>query len=84
MSVKWLVSNGLVSLYRKILSPFLHAAVGPAYGCRFTPTCSQYFGDALEEHGVLRGGWIGLRRVCRCHPWGGAGDDPVPAAVKIR
>jgi len=77
MSVKWLVSNGLVSLYRKFLSPILHAVYGPAYGCRFVPSCSEYFGDAIETHGLVKGGGMGLRRICRCHPWGGAGYDPV-------
>lgn len=78
MSAKWLVSNALVSLYRKILSPFLHAIAGPMFGCRFEPTCSVYVGEALETHGLARGGWLGLRRICRCQPWGGAGFDPVP------
>ena len=78
MSAKWLVSNGLVSLYRKILSPILHTIYGPAYGCRFVPSCSEYFGDAIETHGLMKGGGIGLRRICRCHPWSEAGFDPVP------
>ncbi|MBS1963373.1 MAG: membrane protein insertion efficiency factor YidD [Bdellovibrionales bacterium] len=79
MTAKWLVSNGLVSLYRKALSPILHAVYGPAYGCRFVPSCSEYFGNAVEAHGVLKGGAMGLRRICRCHPLGGSGFDPVPA-----
>ncbi len=83
MSAKWLVSNGLVSLYRKILSPILHAVYGPAYGCRFVPSCSEYFGDAIETHGLVKGGGLGLRRICRCHPWGGpAGFDPVPEEIQ--
>jgi putative membrane protein insertion efficiency factor len=74
------VSNGLVRLYRKVLSPILHAVFGPAYGCRFIPTCSQYVGDALEAHGLMKGGILGLKRICRCHPWGGSGYDPVPGS----
>ncbi|MEN8375622.1 MAG: membrane protein insertion efficiency factor YidD [Gemmatimonadota bacterium] len=58
--------------YRKGLSPFLPPA------CRYQPTCSQYAHDAIERHGALRGGWMALRRVGRCHPFGGSGYDPVP------
>jgi len=78
MSAKWLVSNGLVSLYRKILSPILHAVFGPAFGCRFVPSCSEYFGEAIETHGLVKGGGLGVWRICRCHPWSQAGFDPVP------
>lgn len=46
--------------------------------CRFLPTCSAYAVEALSRHGTLRGGWLALRRVSRCHPWGGHGLDPVP------
>ncbi|MXV89032.1 MAG: membrane protein insertion efficiency factor YidD [Acidimicrobiales bacterium] len=46
--------------------------------CRFDPTCSQYALDALRTWGAARGGWLALRRICRCHPWGGWGCDPVP------
>ncbi len=46
--------------------------------CRFVPTCSNYALDSLEEHGALRGAWLSLRRLTRCHPWGGHGWDPVP------
>ncbi|MEO1065110.1 MAG: membrane protein insertion efficiency factor YidD [Actinomycetota bacterium] len=47
--------------------------------CRFAPTCSAYAIEALETHGVVRGGWLATRRLCRCHPWGGQGWDPVPS-----
>ncbi|MGB3078937.1 MAG: membrane protein insertion efficiency factor YidD [Saprospiraceae bacterium] len=47
-------------------------------GCRFTPTCSQYMIDAINEWGPFKGVWLGLRRIGRCHPWGGHGYDPVP------
>jgi len=52
--------------------------LGPS--CRFLPTCSDYAREALERHGPVRGGWLAVRRVARCHPWGGSGYDPVPAA----
>jgi putative membrane protein insertion efficiency factor len=49
--------------------------------CRFLPTCSDYALEALESHGLRRGGWLTLRRLARCHPWGGDGFDPVPQSV---
>lgn len=59
--------------YKLWISPLLPAA------CRYTPTCSAYMIEAIEAHGALRGVWLGSRRICRCHPWGGHGWDPVPA-----
>ena len=46
--------------------------------CRFTPTCSEYAVEAIKKYGPLRGGWLALKRLARCHPWGGSGYDPVP------
>ncbi|MCC7123116.1 MAG: membrane protein insertion efficiency factor YidD [Gammaproteobacteria bacterium] len=63
---------GAILIYRYTLSPFL----GPR--CRFLPTCSAYALEALRRHGPWRGGWLAVKRLCRCHPWGGAGHDPVP------
>lgn len=65
---------GLVWLYRHAISPLL------GVHCRFQPTCSEYAAEALEAHGSFRGGWLALKRIGRCHPWGGAGYDPVPPA----
>lgn len=61
-----------IHLYRLFLSPILGTA------CRFGPSCSAYALEAIETHGALRGGWLALRRLGRCHPWGGSGYDPVP------
>lgn len=61
-----------VRAYRLVLSPLIGTQ------CRFQPTCSAYALEALERHGALRGGWLALRRVGRCHPWGSSGFDPVP------
>jgi putative membrane protein insertion efficiency factor len=62
----------LVRLYRLAISPWLGA------NCRFDPTCSSYAIEALEVHGLLKGTWLAVRRIGRCHPWGGSGYDPVP------
>ena len=61
----------LINIYQKIISPIL----GPK--CRFTPTCSQYAKEALIKHGVFKGGWVAIKRIGRCNPWGGHGHDPV-------
>ncbi|MCB1233761.1 MAG: membrane protein insertion efficiency factor YidD [Verrucomicrobiae bacterium] len=68
----------LVRGYQVFISPPLHFLSGPLSGCRFRPTCSQYFIDAVRVHGAMRGAWMGMRRIFRCHPWGGQGWDPVP------
>jgi uncharacterized protein len=58
--------------YKRWISPVLPPA------CRYLPTCSDYAQEALIRHGVIRGSWLATRRLCRCHPWGGHGYDPVP------
>jgi putative membrane protein insertion efficiency factor len=68
----WLLL-GLVGFYRQLISPLL----GPPR-CRFVPSCSGYALEAIERHGAWRGSWLTLRRLLRCHPWGGSGFDPVP------
>lgn len=62
----------LVRLYQYILSPLLPGA------CRYSPTCSEYGIQALRKHGALYGGWLTLKRILSCNPWGGHGHDPVP------
>jgi putative membrane protein insertion efficiency factor len=61
----------LIKIYQKLISPLL----GPQ--CRFTPTCSQYAKEALEKYGIFKGGWMAIKRIGRCNPWGGHGYDPV-------
>ncbi|WP_375262748.1 membrane protein insertion efficiency factor YidD [Palleronia sp.] len=61
-----------VRAYRLILSPWV------GHNCRYYPTCSAYALEALRAHGAARGGWLTLRRIARCHPWGESGVDPVP------
>jgi len=63
----------LIRLYQVSLGPFLGGH------CRFSPTCSEYAIESLRAHGVVRGSWLALRRVGRCHPLGRGGYDPVPA-----
>jgi uncharacterized protein len=73
---------GTLRGYRAVLSPMLAAVAGPlGMGCRFTPTCSQYAIEAVRSHGTFKGSALALRRLCRCHPWGGFGPDPVPTAM---
>jgi putative membrane protein insertion efficiency factor len=68
----------LLRIYKLTVSPFLHWLAGPGAGCRFEPTCSEYFAEAVEAHGFLRGARLGIKRVCRCNPWCDGGFDPVP------
>lgn len=69
-----------IRLYQWTVSPFLLWLGGPGAGCRFEPSCSRYFLEAVETHGAARGSWLGVKRIARCHPWGGCGCDPVPPA----
>ena len=62
----------LIRLYQITLSPYMGRQ------CRYTPTCSNYAIEALQKHGLLRGGWLAVKRILRCAPWGGSGYDPVP------
>lgn len=64
--------TGLIRLYQRAISPLLPPA------CRFTPTCSEYAVQAIEAYGSGKGSWLALKRLGRCHPWGGSGYDPVP------
>lgn len=63
---------GIVKAYQYLLSPWLPPA------CRFTPTCSEYALQAFKKHGTLKGLWLSVKRISKCHPWGGHGHDPVP------
>jgi len=64
----------LVRGYQLLISPVLPGS------CRYYPTCSSYAIEALGRHGPLKGGWLAVRRISRCHPWGGSGLDPVPGS----
>ena len=65
----------MILAYRWTLSPLLPMS------CRFAPSCASYAAEAIAEHGALAGGWLALRRIARCHPWGGDGYDPVPLST---
>lgn len=62
----------LIKAYQLLLSPMLGAS------CRYSPTCSQYGVEAIRRYGPFKGGWLTIKRISRCHPWGGHGHDPVP------
>ena len=62
----------LIRFYQGAISPFTPAT------CRYLPTCSSYSIEALQKHGIIYGGWLAIKRIVSCHPWGGSGYDPVP------
>jgi hypothetical protein len=66
----------LIRLYQLTLSSLMGRQ------CRFLPTCSEYAREVIEKHGVIAGGWLALKRIAKCHPWGGHGFDPVPPPKK--
>jgi len=66
----------LIRGYQKFISPFTPST------CRYSPTCSHYAVEALEKHGLLKGGWLAIKRIGSCNPWGGSGYDPVPEKKK--
>ena len=70
----------VIRVYQAVISPALVAVLGPSARCRFTPSCSQYALESVRLHGALMGGWLALRRLGRCHPWGQGGEDPPPAS----
>lgn len=65
-----------IRFYQKFISPLLGAT------CRYQPTCSHYMVEAINEWGPIKGLWLGLKRIGRCHPWAGFGEDPVPKNIK--
>ncbi len=67
-----LVLLALIRFYQYAISPLIGRR------CRYFPTCSEYTADAINKHGALKGGWLGAKRICRCHPWHPGGYDPVP------
>ncbi len=67
----------LIKGYQNFISPFLPSS------CRYTPTCSHYAVEALQTHGILKGGWLAAKRIASCNPWGGSGYDPVPPKKEI-
>lgn len=73
-SVKWIRNIAIfpIKLYQWLISPLLGS------NCRYTPTCSNYTINAIQEWGVFKGGYLGIKRILSCHPWGGSGYDPVP------
>lgn len=62
----------IIKVYQTFISPITPAT------CRFQPTCSHYSKEALKKHGIFKGGWLSIKRIFNCHPWGGSGYDPVP------
>ncbi|MGJ8675955.1 MAG: membrane protein insertion efficiency factor YidD [Akkermansiaceae bacterium] len=73
-----LIIYGGIFIYQKLLNPIIKVIAGPNSGCRFHPSCSNYFLQAVQIHGPFRGSWLGICRIFRCHPWGSCGEDPVP------
>jgi len=69
--IGWLLIQ-LARFYQHAISPYLGS------NCRYTPTCSQFYIQAVKKHGPVKGSYLGIKRLLRCHPWGGHGYDPVP------
>jgi putative membrane protein insertion efficiency factor len=69
-----------IRAYRWTISPAQVLLFGPTGGCRFTPSCSRYALDAIREQGATTGTFLAAKRICRCHPWGDCGHDPLPKA----
>ncbi len=67
----------LIKGYQNFISPLIPSS------CRYTPTCSHYAVEALQTHGLLKGGWLAAKRIASCNPWGGSGFDPVPPKKEI-
>jgi putative membrane protein insertion efficiency factor len=76
MSRRERIAGSLFAFYKRALAPVLH--VGMPTQCKYLPTCSEYAYVAVVQHGWLRGGWMALRRIARCHPFSAGGHDPVP------
>ena len=70
-AVSWFMIM-LIRFYQMAISPYLRPS------CRYTPSCSQFYIEAVKKHGPFRGSYLGIKRILRCHPWGGHGYDPVP------
>jgi uncharacterized protein len=69
---------------RALVRAYQVVRAGRPSPCRYVPSCSEYAVEALETHGAARGGWLAIRRICRCNPWGSYGSDPVPEAPHRR
>lgn len=76
MNIAGTIMRGAIRFYQLFISPLT-----PGY-CRYWPSCSAYGMTAIARHGALKGGWLTLRRILRCHPWGGWGFDPVPGTAQ--
>ena len=72
MTLGQTIARTLIRAYQLLIAPLFSGA------CRFEPTCSAYAAEAVDRFGAARGGWLALKRIARCHPWGGLGFDPVP------
>ncbi len=73
--IKQILIN-MIKFYQKFISPLFPGC------CRFRPTCSQYMIEAIKVHGIIKGIWLGIKRIMKCNPWGGSGYDPVPQKSK--
>lgn len=80
--MRYVLAEALIKAYRYFLSPLIHFLAGPGFGCRFSPSCSEYASESIKIHGMAKGSFLAVKRIGRCHPGSRGGYDPVPEKIR--